>query len=69
MITILAFTLLITGLLLSRLPVASCAQCEHCRLEQLAKEREHLDRIGRYYGLPQCNACRGYHAREAPHRR
>ena len=69
MITILAFTLLVTGLLLARLPVATCAQCTHCQLEALAKERENEDRIGRYYGLPRCSACGGYHAREESHRR
>ena len=69
MITILAFTLLLTALLLWRLPVATCAQCAHCHAERLAKERENEDRIGRYYGFQRCGACGGYHAREEPHRR
>jgi hypothetical protein len=68
-ITILAFTLLVTALLLARLPVATCAQCTHCQLEALARERENEDRVGRYYGMPRCAACGGYHAREEPHRR
>lgn len=69
MITILAFTLLITGLFLWRLPVATCAQCSHCQAERVAKERENEDRIARYYGFQRCGACGGYHAREEPHRR
>lgn len=69
MITILAFTLLIAGLFLWRLPVATCAKCLHCQMEQLSKERENEDRIGRYYGFPRCGNCGGYHAREEPHRR
>lgn len=68
-ISILGFTLLVAGLMAWRLPVATCAQCPHCQVEQLAKERENEDRVGRYYGFPHCGACGGYHTREQPHRR
>lgn len=69
LITILGFVLLLTGILLSRLPVATCRECPHCQLEQLARQREAEDRVGRYYGFPHCPACGGYHEREQPHRR
>ena len=69
LITILAFTLLVTGLMLWRLPVATCSQCPHCQVQQLAKERENEELVGRYYGIPQCGVCGRYHTREEPHRR
>jgi hypothetical protein len=69
LITILAITLLFAALALWRLPVATCAECPHCQLQKLAKERESEELIGRYYGIPQCGVCGRYHAREEPHRR
>lgn len=68
-ILLLAFTLLATGLVLTRLPVGSCPQCTHCLSEQLAKEREEEALAGRFYGIPLCPACGRHHTREEPHRR
>lgn len=69
LITILAFTLLITGLLLWRLPVATCPECAHCKVRQQVEERENEELAGRYYGIPRCGVCGRYHGREEPHRR
>ena len=40
MVSILAFTLLTTAVVLAMLPVGTCSQCVHCRLLALARERE-----------------------------
>jgi hypothetical protein len=69
MIALLALTLLVTAYALWRLPVGTCSQCEHCRSEQLAKERELEAQAGRFYGIPQCPSCGRHHARGEPHRR
>lgn len=69
LIAILAVTLLVTGLALWRMPIATCPECMHCQLRKLAKEREDEELIGRYYGIPQCGVCSRYHSREEPHRR
>lgn len=67
-IALLAVTLLATGWALWLLPVGRCAQCAHCRVEQLAKERETEAQAGRIYGIPLCQACGRHHARGEDHR-
>lgn len=68
MIAILAATLLATGWALWLLPVGTCAQCEHCRFEKLARERETEAQVGRIYGIPRCPACGRHHQRGEDHR-
>ena len=41
-ISILGLTMLGTAGLLALLPVGTCSQCSHCRLEKLAKQRDGL---------------------------
>ena len=69
MITILALTLLVTAFVLWRLPVGTCAECLHCRMARLAKEREVEERAASFYGIPLCGACGRYHPPEEAHRR
>jgi hypothetical protein len=69
LITILALTLLVTAFVLWRLPVGTCSECLHCRMAQLAREREAEERAATFYGIPRCGACGRYHAPEEAHRR
>ncbi len=66
--TVLATTLIGTGLALWRLPVGECGQCAHCAARKLAQERETEAQAGRVYGIPYCPACDRHHARGEPHR-
>lgn len=69
LVTLLATTLLLTGVALWRLPVGECAQCSHCAALKLASARETEAETGRVYGIPLCPACGRHHNREEPHRR
>lgn len=69
LVSLLATTLVVTGLVLSRLPVGQCAHCSHCAAEKLAKERETEASASRFYGVPLCPMCGRHHTREEPHRR
>jgi hypothetical protein len=68
-VTILALTLLLAALVLWRLPVGTCSECVHCRMERLARERESEAQAATLYGVPLCRACGRYHAPEEAHRR
>ena len=68
MISILAATLLATGWVLYLMPVGTCAQCTHCRMEKVAREEEHEAQLGRVYGIPLCEACGRHHQRGSDHR-
>jgi hypothetical protein len=68
MIVLLATTLLATGWALWVLPVGSCAECAHCRVERLAKERAAEAQASRVYGIPLCQACGRHHPRGDSHR-
>jgi hypothetical protein len=67
MISILAATLLGAAWLLYLLPVGTCSQCPHCRVEKLAREREHEAQAARLYGAPFCPVCGRHHRREEDH--
>jgi hypothetical protein len=69
LVTILATTLLVTGLALWRLPVGDCPQCPHCAALKLATERETEAETGRVYGIPLCPTCGAQHGQGEPHRR
>jgi hypothetical protein len=69
MISILAMTLLATGWLLYVLPVGTCAQCMHCRMEKVARERATEAQVSRIYGIPLCQACGRHHQRGEDHPR
>jgi hypothetical protein len=51
------------------LPVGTCAQCAHCRLEQLASERQHQTETGRFQRVPFCMVCGRYHRADEDHER
>jgi len=68
MISVLAVTLLGTGWALWMLPVGTCRECPHCRVEKLAKERETEAQVSRIYGVPMCSGCGRHHRPEEPHR-
>ena len=67
-ISILALTLLATAWLLWLLPVGTCSQCPHCRVEQLARAREQEGQASPAYGAPFCPVCGRHHRREEDHR-
>lgn len=69
LVTLLATTLIATGVALWRLPVGECAQCAHCAARKLASERETEAETSRVYGIPLCPGCGRHHTREEPHRR
>lgn len=60
-ITALAVTLFGVAGLLRLLPVGTCPECSHCRLERLRHEAETEARSARLYGIPRCGACGRYH--------
>ena len=65
--TFLAFTLLGVGAALSFLPVGTCSQCGHCKLEKLEKERELEARAAKFYGVPFCAICGRRHGPDEDH--
>ena len=64
----LAVTLLGVGAALWMLPVGTCSECPHCRVERLAREREYDAQVSRIYGIPLCPACGRHHRPEEGHR-
>lgn len=69
LVTLLATTLLATGIALWRLPIGECAQCTHCAARKLASERQAEVEASRVFRIPLCPACGRHHSREEPHRR
>lgn len=67
-ISILGFTLLGTAGLLWFLPVGTCAQCAHCKLEKLARQRERELEAGRSYSSGFCGVCGRHHRPDEEHR-
>jgi hypothetical protein len=65
--TLLAFTLLGVGAAISFLPVGTCSECGHCRLQKLEKERELETRAAKFYGVPLCIICGRRHNPEDDH--
>jgi hypothetical protein len=66
-ISILAITLLGTGALISRLPIGTCRECPHCRLEKLARERASAPEISQAYSAPFCAVCGRRHRLDEDH--
>jgi hypothetical protein len=66
-ISILAVTLLGTGALLSRLPIGTCRECPHCRLEKVARERERTPDVSPAYSAPYCALCGRRHRVDEDH--
>lgn len=66
-ISVMGVTLLGLGGILALLPVGTCGQCAHCRLEKLARERKRDDSTGRIYGLPVCGTCGLRHGPDEDH--
>jgi hypothetical protein len=66
-ISILAMTLLGTGLLISRLPIGTCGECAHCRLGKLARERERAPEVSQAYVAPFCAVCGRRHRVDEDH--
>jgi hypothetical protein len=67
-ISILGLTMLGTAGLLALLPVGTCSQCSHCRLEKLARQREREVDAGRSYGAAFCAVCGRHHRADEEHR-
>jgi hypothetical protein len=67
-IAILGLTMLGTAGLLSLLPVGTCSQCNHCRLEKLARQRERELEANRSYSAAFCAVCGRHHRPDEDHR-
>jgi hypothetical protein len=67
-ISILGLTMLGTAGLIALLPVGTCAQCSHCRLEKLARQRERELDAGRAVGAAFCSVCGRHHRADEDHR-
>ena len=67
-ISILGATLLAAGWALWHLPVGTCAQCAHCQMERVAKDRATEAQASRIYGIPFCQACGRQHQNGEEHR-
>jgi hypothetical protein len=60
-------TLLGTGVLISRLPIGTCQECAHCRIEKLARERERAPEVSQVYVAPFCGVCGRRHRVDEDH--
>ena len=67
LVGLLSIALFLVAVGLCFLPVGTCAQCGHCRLEKLARERELEARAGRFYGIPVCASCGRRHDPDEDH--
>ncbi|HEY2915825.1 MAG TPA: hypothetical protein VGI98_01290 [Candidatus Limnocylindrales bacterium] len=68
-IAILGLTMVGAAGLLSLLPVGSCTQCNHCRLEKLARQRERELEASRSYAAAFCAICGRNHRPDEGHQR
>jgi hypothetical protein len=68
-ISVLAVTLIGTAGLLWTLPVGTCSQCSHCRLEKLERERAQALEREPAGGPPACPICGGRHRPDQHHER
>jgi len=59
-ISALAITLFGVAAMLRLLPVGTCPECSHCRLERLRREADKEARSAQLYGIPRCRACGRY---------
>jgi len=60
-ITALAITLFGVAAMLRLLPVGTCPECGHCRVERLRQEVELEARSAKLYGIPYCSTCGRHH--------
>jgi hypothetical protein len=60
-ITALAVTLFGVAVTLRMLPVGTCPECSHCRLERLQRQAETEARSAQTVGIPRCAACGRFH--------
>jgi hypothetical protein len=60
-ITALSLALFGVAALLRLLPVGTCPECSHCRLERLRREAELEARSAHFHGIPRCASCGRYH--------
>jgi hypothetical protein len=67
-VSILGLTMLGTAGLLALLPVATCSECNHCRLEKLSRQREHELQADRSYSAGFCAVCGRHHRADEEHR-
>jgi hypothetical protein len=67
-ISVLGLTMLGTAGLLALLPVGTCTQCSHCRLEKLAKQRDRELEAGRSVTASFCAVCGRHHRADEDHR-
>jgi hypothetical protein len=68
MISLLGVTLVGSGALLSMLPVGTCSQCSHCRMERLARQQQREMEAGRMVSEGYCAVCGRQHRPGEEHR-
>jgi hypothetical protein len=67
-VSILGLTMLGTAGLLALLPVGTCSECNHCRLEKLSRKKEHELQTDRSYSAAFCPVCGRHHRADEEHR-
>lgn len=67
-ISILGLTMVGVAGLLAVLPVGTCRECSHCRLEKLARQREHEVDGARSMSVSFCAVCGHHHGADEDHR-
>ncbi len=65
-IALLGMALIATGSLVALLPVATCPQCEHCKLERMRRELED-ERWRTEAAGPYCQVCGRHHPSDDRH--
>ena len=68
MISLLGVTLIGSAALLSMLPVGTCSQCSHCRMERLARQQQRETETTRAYSEAYCAVCGRQHRPGEEHR-
>lgn len=65
MIAAAAWALIGAAVLVARLPIGRCEQCDHCRAERSREEfersRERESDLKRLYGVGRCSRCGQFH--------
>lgn len=67
-ISILGLSMLGTAGLLALLPVGTCSQCGHCRLEELSRQKQRELQADRSVGTAFCAVCGRHHRADEEHR-
>jgi hypothetical protein len=67
-VSVLGLTMIGTAGLLALLPVGTCRECNHCRLEKLSRQRSRELEGDRSYAAAFCAVCGRHHRADEEHR-